>query len=58
MVSLSTCPPVSLSPPPAHSFFIGPTVINIHSLLKEDEEFIMLRLIRIHHDRILPAGPG
>ena len=29
-----------------------------HGLLKEDEEFIMLRLIRIHHDRILPAGPG
>ena len=27
VVSFSTCPPAS---PPAHSFFIGPTVINIH----------------------------
>ena len=26
-MSLSTCPPFSLSPPPAHSFFIVPTVI-------------------------------
>ena len=25
---LSTCSPFSLSPPPAHSFFIGPLVIN------------------------------
>ena len=30
VVSLSACPLFSLSPP-AHSFFIGPTVINIHT---------------------------
>ena len=31
MVSLSTCPPFPPLSPPAHSFFIGPTVINIHT---------------------------
>jgi len=34
VVSFSTCPPLSLSPSPAHSFFIGPAVkkhANIHS---------------------------
>ena len=30
-MSFSTCPPFSLSPPPAHSFYIGPTVIHIHT---------------------------
>ena len=59
-MSLSTCPPFSLSPPLAHSFFIGPTVINtgIHTERERERERESFIRNNLHNGVVSGAARG